>query len=192
VSAARTAAAGVPLAERPRLAAEAARTAEFLVTLVGGDPAAACLYYALAAAEALAARGERPVLQAGTHLWRCVASADDDGVSPTHVGYVWDPSDAASAAALELGLMPEMHVWVALPDRREVVDLTTRHLPERARRLGLRWTEPQPPDYLWAGVADLPDGARLLPDGRAVAWVLRNMERAGADRARVLSWGLPP
>lgn len=124
---------------------------------------AACLYWAGMAIDELTRRGHRAILQAGTMQWPCVTH--DDGVSPTHFSYVWDPGSPESTYAVMMGALPEMHVWAAIPADGEIIDVTTRYLPMQASRLaGLKWKGPTPPDYLWCGAAGLPKGVRYRPN----------------------------
>ncbi len=154
----------------------------------GENLGAACLYWALATAEALHRRGERVCVQAGTLEWPCVAH--DDGVSPTHFSYAWEPGSEATRERVAQDLMPEVHCWVALPDSGEVVDLSTKYLRAQAARLGVQWTGSEPPDYLWATAAELPDGVRYVPCLEAIKWLLGQVARAGRNPADVIRWGL--
>jgi hypothetical protein len=139
----------------------------------GPNIQAACLYWAAMAVTELTKRGVRTILQAGTSMWPCVA--EDDGVSPTHFSYCWDPRSAETHARLNEGLLPEMHVWAAIPSRGEIIDLTTRYLIAQARdRAGLTWCGPVPPDYLWANATELPDGVVYRPD-RAATFIAHEL-----------------
>lgn len=103
-----------------------------------------CLQHSMSLAEVLLARGINVIPQAGSAQWLRVDV--DDGISPTHFTYQWVAGEAKRRWLQ--GLMPEMHVWVAL-DTQEIVDITTRYLPEICRSLiGLDWRGPKP-DYLW-------------------------------------------
>lgn len=139
-------------------------------------PEAACLDWAALTVQELSRHGERCLLQAGSLYWPC--AAQDDGVSPTHFGYLWEARSATTRERLALGLLPEIHVWAALPDRREIVDLTTRYLPQQARSCaGLEWTAPPPPDYLWCDLGSLPDGVQYRADLTAVGAALYLLRR---------------
>jgi hypothetical protein len=148
-----------------------------------------CLQWAVYAARALAARGERACVQAGSAAWPCLAV--DDGVSPTHFAYVWDPDSAETSQRTALGLMPEMHAWVALPDSAEIVDLSAGYQLEQAKLRGVRWTAPPPPEYVWSTAAELPAGVRYSPCVRAIMWCLQQYEKSGEySAAEIVSWGL--
>lgn len=116
-----------------------------------------CLAHAVAACRALRAAGLNPVLQAGTMNWLAVAPEYDDGVSATHFSYEWQPfttsMDHVTALhrVVHLRELPEIHVWVYLRDRHEMIDLTTRYHKQRAMELcpTMRWTAPEPPATLW-------------------------------------------
>ncbi|HXJ55424.1 MAG TPA: hypothetical protein VNU68_02055, partial [Verrucomicrobiae bacterium] len=88
-----------------------------------------CLYWALTGGLVFQRHGIRSMLQAGTMLW---PAFEDDGVNITDFGYEWDPNDVGSKAALALGMFPEIHIWLGLPDTQEIVDFSVRHLPECA------------------------------------------------------------
>ena len=87
-----------------------------------------CLYYAHHTAAVLRRHGLSAVIQAGSLQWPRVRHEEDDGRIDTHFAYMWTPSAADSALSVALGNLPEMHVWVGIVDRQEIVDFTTRHL----------------------------------------------------------------
>ena len=67
----------------------------------------------------------RPSIQAGSLQWPRIKPEDDDGVMNTHFAYMWTPGAYDSAMSVLMGNLPEMHVWVGIVDRQEVVDFTT-------------------------------------------------------------------
>lgn len=121
-----------------------------------------CLYYSAAALLLFKNLGVDACLQAGSLSWPMIRMEEDDGVSPTHFSYMWEGLTAKNLTRLASGLLPEIHVWVALPKERQVVDFSTGELPEEARRLKVTWTGPTPPDYLWDTCA--PAYVRYVPD----------------------------
>jgi len=124
----------------------------------GDDPARACLYWAQATTEVITVKtGQRCIIQAGTLNWPIVTVEQDDGVSPTHLSFEWNPDHIASKFARDCGKMPEMHVWAAIPDTGEIIDMTTRFLPQIANTFKLVWRGPQPPEYFWGTSEELPD-----------------------------------
>lgn len=128
---------------------------------------AACLYWAALTRDYLNERYDVGAeLRAGTACWRF--NAHDDGHTPTHFSYVWDPDSPLSRAMLERGLLPEMHCWVSIPRTGEVVDLTTRYLVFRAAQAGMKWTAPEPPPFLWTD--KLPDGVIYAADTLATTF----------------------
>lgn len=144
---------------------------EFARHFDGPDPAMACLYWSFYACRVLARRGERAIIQAGPASWPC--AAQDDGVSPTHLSYVWEPHSQATRDRIAAGLMPEMHVWVALPQRGELLDMTLGFQPAQARRLGVAWTAPAPPVHVWGDLGQLEAmGFLYAPNRLAIAWAL--------------------
>lgn len=135
---------------------------------------ATCLYLAYYGALELAERGVRPVLQAGSAGWPRVRPQDDDGINPTHFSYMWSPDEKPSRMALDVGLMPEMHVWIGLPDAGQIVDFSAGLFPVQARKLmGYDWPEElRPPAYFWGSAGDL-GHAFYNPDMAAIRCALR-------------------
>ena len=97
--------------------------------------------------------------------------------SPTHFSYEWSPWREESQAALKLGLLPEIHVWVGLPDQNELLDFATKFLPEQAAKEGLAWRTPHPPDFLWCGPSELPEGVLYKPDLNAIGFILDRIRK---------------
>jgi len=120
---------------------------------------AACLYLAPAIISVAKRMGVRLVLQAGSASWRRVSEVDDDGLMATHFSYLWEPHTLRTRMILAQGLMPELHVWAADPERQEIVDLTTGHIPLQCQQLGeMKWLCEPPPDFIWhsgPGIAQL-------------------------------------
>ena len=92
------------------------------------DQPGQCLYYAHHTATILWRHGLPAVIQAGSLQWPRVRREEDDGQIDTHFAYMWTPTDPESALSVALGNLPEIHVWVGILDRQEIVDFTTRHL----------------------------------------------------------------
>lgn len=132
------------------------------------DPQKACLYWAVVTQRLLKELGKPAILQVGSLQWPRIRPEDDDGVIHTHFSYMWDWEEAKNR--MKQGLMPEFHAWVAvLTDPPEIVDVTTCYLPAQALELAnLIWTAPAPPDFLWGGEEDIPDGVRYRPDVKAI------------------------
>ena len=145
----------------------------------------ACLYLSQVAMRVLIEDGRRPVLQAGTLLWRMVDESDDDGISPTHFGYQWSPEDPFSKAALHAGKLPELHVWVALPDEGLViVDFSTGRIPTVAKqRHGYEWKAAAPPQYVFGAP---PPGAVYHPSIQAIKFAWRFILAKCAKRPDLL------
>ena len=123
----------------------------------GRDISAACLYWTKAACLRLGEAGQRAILQAGSASWVRVPPELDDGVVATHYSYMWEPQSPANVMQLMKGEMPEMHVWAALPERNQIVDLTTGFQPERCEEmLGMDWPAAKPPDWLWMEASEVP------------------------------------
>ena len=140
---------------------------------VGGQ----CLYWSLTLMGVLLERGYRSLIQAGSMCWPIVQPGEDDGVNPTHFSYEWSPWRIESQAALKLGMLPEMHVWVGLPDQNELLDFSTKYLPQQAALEGLRWGTSNPPDFLWCGPSELPAGVICKPNMDAIRFILNRISR---------------
>lgn len=120
-----------------------------------------CLWYAIAAIEVLQLHGIEAQLQAGDASFLVIPDELDDGVSPTHYSYVsesdsWDAAQIKHEAiqAIVTEKLPEIHVWVGMPARNEVLDLTTKYVPQLAREAGLE-CQIVMPDYVWDDVVRL-------------------------------------
>ena len=137
-----------------------------------------CFYWSLTLMGVLLQKGYRALIQAGSLSWPIVPPGQDDAHSPTHFSYEWSPWREESQAALRLGLLPEIHVWVGLPDSNELLDFATKSLPEQAAKEGLIWRTPQPPDFLWCSPSELPRGVIYKPDLDAIGFILDRIRRA--------------
>jgi hypothetical protein len=145
---------------------EASAAAAARCRRLGLAPEGACLVYAAEIIEAARKRGLRLVLQAGSAFWPRMTDAQDDGVSPTHFGYEWDPPQVARHLAA--GHLPEMHAWAGDPVTHDLVDLTTGRFPAQCRRmLGEGWPGVQPPAAWWGPARSLPDGVSYVPNREA-------------------------
>ena len=76
----------------------------------------ACLYWTLTGLGILHSLGYRGILQAGSMSWPIIPPNLDDGQQPTHFAYEWSPWRPESQAALKLVMLPEIHLWIGLPD----------------------------------------------------------------------------
>lgn len=133
-----------------------------------------CLYVAHYVAEMLHEAGERAVIQAGSLQWPRIRAEDDDGVSPTHFSYMWEVDSPLNWQQLIRELLPEMHVWVGLPERQQILDFSVVWLPvECERLLGLDWTNEMPPEWLWCDVEGLPERVVYTPDMAATVLACR-------------------
>lgn len=140
------------------------------LTYTGPNIGQACLTWAMKTYEHLTIRGYRACIQAGSAYYQRVPGNPDEWpTDDTHFSYVWDgPPSATSLAALKQsgGHLPEMHVWVALPDTMELIDLTTCYVPANCKAMtGLDWLGPKPPDYIWTTPdKGFGDTVAMIPD----------------------------
>lgn len=107
-----------------------------------------CLNYAWAAHVGLTSVGERPVIQAGTCYWPVVEGWDNPDVKDAVIGWEFDPDGDDWQAIVRNNKMPEMHAWIALPERELVIDMSVKHFPEIVDSLtpGRQWEEIFPRD----------------------------------------------
>jgi len=136
-----------------------------------------CLYWSLTLMGVLLQNGYRALIQAGNLSWPIVPPGQDDGTRSTHFSYEWSPWREESKAALKLGMLPEIHIWVGLPDQNELLDFSTKFLPQQAAKEGLVWRTALPPDFLWCGPSELPDGVIYKPNLDAIGFVLNRIHR---------------
>lgn len=136
-----------------------------------------CLYYAHQTAAVLWRHGIRAVIQAGSLQWPRVRREEDDGAINTHFAYEWTPTSPESALSVAFGNLPEMHVWVGVVDRQELVDFTTRHLKTSAKALGMTWTAADPPPYLWCPASAPPDWVVYRPNRDASIYACLLLKR---------------
>jgi hypothetical protein len=143
----------------------------------------ACLYSAAFAAIAVARRGERAILQAGSASWPFKAPERDDGTGPTHFGYEFDLRDPLSAACLMNGILPEIHCWAAIPASGELIDLTTGHQPTLMRVVlpGEEWSDAPLPGHFWGKAGALPERWRYAPNAQAIQVALDFLRHGRPD-----------
>jgi hypothetical protein len=133
------------------------------------DPSALCLHWAVATRDAIQKRGTRAIIQAGTMMWPRLRHEDDDGVVNTHFSYVWEPDSEITKQRIAARQLPEMHVWCAIPNPPQIIDLTTRFFRQRCERVtGMNWTAPEPPQYLWVTPDTLPQNVVYRPEVSAI------------------------
>lgn len=114
----------------------------------------------------------RVLISAGSLSYPRIDLKKDDGKIATHFSYIFDPN------VYEVDSMQEMHVWVQLPDRLEIVDITTRYLKSQCENLAkMPWLAPEPPDFLWCKVNELPEGVHYEPHKKAVQLVQEYFKR---------------
>lgn len=135
----------------------------------------------------------RTIIQAGSAQWPRVPPEMDDGVSPTHFAYHWDPQSEPArlaragvhVASGRLGgfpalSLPEVHVWLGCPDTGELIDFTTSLWPLACMRtLGLGWPGPLPPEYFWDFGTRRPPGVNYLADRDAISLAVALLRRQG-------------
>lgn len=130
----------------------------------------------------------RTILQAGSAQWPRVPPAMDDGTSPTHFAYQWEPNRERPGGDAVVGTrhdplvlsLPEVHVWLGCPDTGEIIDFSTGLWPLSCElALGLPWPGPLPPDYFWNFGSRRPAGVNYLPDRDAIDLVVALLRLQG-------------
>lgn len=145
----------------------------------------ACLSWADMTERFLRMAGYRTCIQAGSAFYKRVPG--DPALWPhddSHFSYVWDGSVSSMQVAdllLNGGHLPEMHVWVALPDSMEIIDLTTCYVASNCERLtGLKFLADPLPDYYWRTPDYLPAPQTtidMVPDLEATKLALLLLNR---------------
>lgn len=136
-----------------------------------------CLYWAAAVMMAGKEHNRKLILQAGSASFLFLKQEEDDGKSPTHFSYMWEGNTRFVHMGGNNISLPEMHIWCADVERKEVVDLTTRFLKEDTLAAGFRWTAADPPRYLWN--SKLPKGWAYQPNREATMLAYGLMKRLG-------------
>lgn len=134
------------------------------------DHAGSCLYWAYAFEHVAKQLGFRAIIQAGTCVWPRLNRDDTYHESQFEMeafGYVFEKDSEQTKRQLLDRRLPEMHVWNAIPETGEVVDLTTSHFPIQCQKLiGKDWPVARPPDYLWTDTP--PARVTYMPDATAI------------------------
>jgi hypothetical protein len=151
------------------------RTAKYLAKNGLSLGSGSCFYHSHFTAEVLHEQGRAVTIQAGSCNWPRLSPEQDDGAptTMTHFSYEWSPSDAASVEAMLKGALPEMHVWCALTDSSEIIDVTTNELVAAAALRGFDWPGPKPPDYLWSTMIEFPERTRYNPVMPAIMLIVK-------------------
>ena len=121
-----------------------------------------CVFYSAAALLLFKRLGINVALQAGSLSWPVIHLEEDDGKCNTHFSYMWEGLTTKNVDILVSGRLPEMHVWVVLPDTKSLVDFTTGDLKKHAAKVGVTWSGPEPLEYFWD--THTPSGVVYTPD----------------------------
>lgn len=136
-----------------------------------------CLYYAHHTIATLLKHRYKATIQAGSLQWPRINKEEDDGVMNTHFAYEWSPHDPKSALSVVMGNLPEMHVWVGIVDKQEIVDFSTRHLKDACAQTGMTWSAIDPPKYLWCPANSPPDWVVYRPNREATLYACLLLKR---------------
>lgn len=156
--------------------AEIIRDAERLYQLHFGsldESALCCLYWSWCAVSAARMRGVRLVLQAGSAYWRITPETAEVEGKPNFYGYSWKGPQPIEGQPL-----PEVHVWVANPQKQILIDMTARFQKDNAEASGLQWKTPAPPDVIWGKPEQLAkQGYLYLPHKEAILFAQTLLKR---------------
>lgn len=132
-----------------------------------------CLYWNQVAMRTLLVHGYKPVMQAGSMHWK-INHNPDPNVADTF-GYEWSPDTHLSQSQIYNGLLPEVHIWAALPETGELIDFSTGSIKAVAtERFGFIWDREDPPEFVWGAP---PPGTVYMPNRQAIAFVWRFIMR---------------
>ena len=137
------------------------------------DSAGGCFYYTYYGMLELARVGINACVQAGSLNWPIVEPDRVDEVHHTHFGYVWSPDTSQSKLAVELGHLPECHIWIGVVETQELIDFAIHGLPISLRRNlpGVRWETSKPSLYYWGSPEGVPDRVHYTCEPEACVYV---------------------
>jgi hypothetical protein len=141
-----------------------------------------CLYWAGVALSYFDSIGETALLQAGSASWARISREKDDGVVNTHFSYMFEISKTTLKKILA-GEMPEMHVWVAITNPQQIIDLTTLYVPTQCKKLtGMDWFCQTPPEFVWTEKDEI-DGYYLnyVPDMTAIQLAVSMLKQSAPE-----------
>ena len=112
-------------------------------------PGNECWRWATLACMTLRMAGCRAIMQAGSARFPMYARADAPDTESTHFSYEWELSPR-TLDRVRCRLLPEMHVWCALPDLGAVVDCTVGFQQANALAMGIerKWTSKLPDIFI--------------------------------------------
>lgn len=133
-----------------------------------------CFYWMHAGLVTLFHHGLIAIPQAGDMLWPVPEQLNPlTGEIVTHFGYEWSPDRPESQAAMAIGQLPEIHIWLCIPSLREIIDFSTHGFKDAAKLEGLTWGAAEdPPPYMWV-VEGEPMPALYRPHKAAIEYVLK-------------------
>jgi hypothetical protein len=149
----------------------------------------ACLYQTACLMFVANAHGVNLLPQAGSAAWPCV-DLSRPVKGNTHFAYEWQGIDhPAVTSRMEKGLMPEMHVWAGCVETREIVDVTTRHLPAQCElQAGIPWLAPKPPRFFWGQKSEMPPHWVYTPARDATEMIYKDI-RDSIERINLVLQG---
>lgn len=125
----------------------------------------------------------RVVIQAGSMSWPRIKPEEDDGKCNTHFSYQFEATNEQLKAKLDVAAankhrrdfflaLPEIHVWLGIPETQELIDFSTENLPSTCCfTLGETWTAPKPPPYLWTDNEGMPLGVHYKANMYATSFI---------------------
>ena len=141
-------------------------------------PEYACLYWAQCTVNILTSIGFRAIIQAGSASWPRVTKEQDDGKIATHMTFSWNSKTIANELNIAMNYLPEMHVWAAIPNHKEIIDMTTGFWPDNCKSLlSIDWPGTKPPNYFWGTEEELPEDVLYEPDIQAIKLAMTLLKR---------------
>ncbi len=150
--------------------------------------AQASAIFAILGTRHLASCGIAAHIQAGTMWWPRVPEEFIEKEASSYIGFEWKPEREKVSGSL-------LRAWAVLPATHEYVDFSTGQLVALARVVGLRWTGPRPPAFLWARREAWPKNVAYQSALPAIRTLLRFVvDEFGEKAARELvrPWDGPP
>jgi len=133
-----------------------------------------CLIWSVAAMIRLRYDDLDPQIRAGTMLWPRMREHKPNDLDL--FGYRFRPTHPQSVALMAAGELPELHVWLEIPTKNFIVDLTTGYLPKACLEFTkLPWLNEPPPEYLFTKKEDIPERVIYAHDDHALSISIKRL-----------------
>lgn len=149
------------------------------------DTGSACLQWMDTGLMVLRAHDIEAIPACGSGQFQMRSEVGHDG--DTHLSFMWGGGPEPERTVPVSGLpLPEMHCFIWLPKRMEIVDFSVKYLPRFAERVGFKFDEGfVPPDYYWENPNVLAPRAIYIPNVDATKLAIRILrQRKGQHESR--------